>query len=278
MSKGGSPMGGGFGGQQQQGGFGGGFGGQRFNQMPQQQQGGFGGQQGGFGNTFARTMPPQQGFGGGFDPGGIRSTPVRPPRQQGFGGGIGSFLGGQGFNMPQRHAGEMPRSPQQDFSQSQAAAQQPNADASRAFEEFQAAQRMGQGQPGFGGSQSVGPQVSPIPPLLQQDPGGFPLEGQRFSQSKAASQAPMDSQSILQMGNMLRGMGGGSQPVLGTPGGNLVGGMDPRVLRPNVNRPLPQQQMPPNPYAQQVRQEDPRMQAMRMMQRMNFGGGGGYNF
>jgi hypothetical protein len=54
------------------------------------------------------------------------------------------------------------------------------------------------------------------------------------------------------------------QPALGQPGGSLVGGG--------------QQQMPSNPYAQQVRQEDPRMQAMRMMQRMRFGGGGGYNF
>jgi hypothetical protein len=74
------------------------------------------------------------------------------------------------------------------------------------------------------------------------------------------------------------GMGGGSQPVLGTPGGNLVGGMDPRMLRPNVNRSLSQPQMPSNPYSQQMRQEDPRMQAMRNMQRMRFGGGGGYNF
>ena len=216
MSKGGSPMGGGFGGQQQQGGFGGGFGGQRFNQMPQQQQGGFGGQQGGFGNTFARTMPPQQGFGGGFDPGGVRSTPVTPPRQQGFGSSLGSFLGGQGFNMPQQRQQDMftpqigRRGPQQDFGQSQAASQ------------------------------------------VVAQPGGNLLGGAFF--------------------------GGGSQPVLGTPGGNLVGGMDPRMLRPNVNRSLSQQQMPPNPYAQQVRQEDPRMQAMRMMQRMRFGGGGGYNF
>jgi hypothetical protein len=29
---------------------------------------------------------------------------------------------------------------------------------------------------------------------------------------------------------------------------------------------------PPNPYAQQIGQEDPRMQAMRYMQQMNFGG------
>jgi hypothetical protein len=29
---------------------------------------------------------------------------------------------------------------------------------------------------------------------------------------------------------------------------------------------------PPNPYAQQVGQEDPRMQAMRNMQQMNLGG------
>jgi hypothetical protein len=48
------------------------------------------------------------------------------------------------------------------------------------------------------------------------------------------------------------------------------------LARPNK---YPDQgRMPSNPYAQQTRQEDPRMQAMRMMQRMRFGGGGGYDF
>lgn len=275
MSKGGSPMGsGGFGGQQQQGGFGGGFGGQRFNQMPQQQQqggfgGGFGGQQGSFGNTFARTMPPQQGGVGSFDPGGIRSTPVRPPRQQGFGSSLGSFLGGQGFNMPQQR--------QQDMFTPQIGRRGPQQEDFDRFEAQNAAMRS-MGMPaydantdplrGAGINIAQPPQQPPIPPLLQQDPGGFPLERARFN---AASQPG---------GNLLGGAfgGGGSQPVLGTPGGNLVGGMDPRMLRPNVNRSLSQPQMPSNPYAQQMRQEDPRMQAMRNMQRMRFGGGGGYNF
>jgi hypothetical protein len=80
------------------------------------------------------------------------------------------------------------------------------------------------------------------------------------------NQPPASAQDLASMLRGMGGMGGGSQPVLGQPGGNLVGGG--------------QQQMPSNPYAQQVRQEDPRMQAMRMMQRMRFGGGGGggYNF
>ena len=78
------------------------------------------------------------------------------------------------------------------------------------------------------------------------------------------NQPPASAQDLASMLRGMGGMGGGSQSVLGQPGGNLVGGG--------------QQQMPSNPYAQQVRQEDPRMQAMRMMQRMRFGGGGGYDF
>jgi hypothetical protein len=170
-------------------------------------------------------MPPQQGFGGGFDPGGVRSTPVTPPRQQGFGSSLGSFLGGQGFNMPQQMRNPMrPMVGQMAPEQNQpSATPAPSTDMNTVMDPFR--QQVNQ--------------------MMQQ-----------------------------------RGMGGGPQPVLGTPGGNLVGGMDPRMLRPNVNRSLSQPQMPPNPYAQQVRQEDPRMQAMRMMQRMRFGGGGGggYNF
>ena len=217
-------MGGGFGGQQQQGGFG-----------------------GGFGNTFARTMPPQQGFGGGFggQQGGFGNV-ARPhvmPRQQqqgGFGGGFGGQQGfGGGFGMPQQRQQPPMLQP----------GSVSNISAGGLSREYLDRMRAAESQP------------------------------QRLNGPSTDMNTVMDPfrQQVNQMMQQ-RGIGGGSQPVLGTPGGNLVGGMDPRMLRPNVNRPLPQQQMPPNPYAQQVRQEDPRMQAMRMMQRMNFGGGGGYNF
>lgn len=359
-------MGGGFGGQQQQGGFGGGFG------MPQQQQGGsgggFGGQQGfsggfqpsrqrfnqmpqqqGFGNTFARTMPPQQGFGpginnyagpqqpqgfGGFDMfpqqqqqqqrqypafSSINSTPdlSLTARPQGFGSNLGNFLGRQGFNMPQRHGGDMPMissggfdpasgkfsppkdqygnpvtkpmrdpmrpmvsfpAPQQDFNQP-SAVPAPSSDMNAMMDPFrQQANQMLAAQDAALRSRGM-PTSNEIdftdPRLGQSISFAQPPKQQPQAQT---NQPPASMEDLASALRGMGGMGGGSQPVLGTPGGNLVGGMDPRMLRPNVNRPLPQQQMPPNPYAQQVRQEDPRMQAMRMMQRMNFGGGGGYNF
>lgn len=266
MSKGGSPMGGGgFGGQQQgfgggfggpQGGFGGGFGGQqggfggfgggyqpsrqRFNQMPQQQMGyggGFGGQmqgfgmpqqQQGFGNTFARTMPPQQDFGGyGM-----------PQQQQGYGGGFG---GQMGFGMPQQRQQDMfmPRVSQmapQDF-QSQAASQ--------------AAALQSMGMPQSEGGMDAGM-------------GEYNRISAERNMAARAAQANQPPATASQLGNMLRGSfqqqaNQMMQPVLGQPGGNLVGGGQ-------------------QPMMQQVRQEDPRMQAMRMIQQMRFGNSGGGRF
>ena len=235
-------FGGGFGGygmpQQQQnfGGFGGGYG------MPQQQQGGFGGFGGGFGGYG---MPQQQmggfgGFGGGYgmpqqQMGGFNQMPRQQQESGGYGipqqqqggynqmnrtpslnldairqSGLGDEFGAsqaaaqaatlQSMGMPQQSSMLGGINQMGGGSQS-AAMQQGGSDAARLYEQFQASQRMGQGQPGPGGSQSA-------------------------SQSAAPQQATM----------------------------------------------------PGNPYAQQMRQEDPRMQAMRYMQRMNFGGGGGYNF
>lgn len=271
-------FGGGFGMPQQQqgfGGYGGGFGGgyqpsrQRFNQMPQQQQG--------FGDTFARTMPPQQqgfggygmpqqmqqqqGFGGGFSPEDVTSFPVTPPRQQGLGGGLGSFFGRQGFNTPQ-----------QDFGQSQLAAQ--NA----------ALQSMG----------------------IPLSEGGIDAGMGAYNQASAernmaarAAQANQPPASVQDLASLLRGGSQSATPQFMPPA------MEPRLMPPEPPAPenivqyaqmqgsptrlnpmkmqqMEEQrlaQMPGNPYAQQIRQEDPRMQAMRMMQRMRFGGGGGgYNF
>jgi hypothetical protein len=364
MSKGGSPMGGGgFGGQQQQGGFGGGFGmpqqqqggfgggfggqqgfsggfqpsRQRFNQMPQQQGfgGGFGGgfgmpqQQQGFGNTFARTMPPQQGF-GGFDMfpqqqqqqqrqypalSSINSTPdlSLTARPQGFGSNLGNFLGRQGFNMPQRQQQDMftPQVARMAPEQNLTPAQQTDFEQQRLQQNAYLSQftptqeeiarntalyggnRNAEG--GMGGGRMVGSDpimqqqqaqereqlrqqgITPIDPNdptfreVTQKNRQLDLENQanynrkRMMQEMQQPQAQTNQPpaSMEDLASALRGMGGGSQP-------------GPRMQEYVP----PKDQRPPNPYAQQVRQEDPRMQAMRMMQRMRFGGGGGggYNF
>jgi hypothetical protein len=161
----------------------------------------------GFGGGFGM---PQQGFGGGF------GMP-----QQGFGGGFG------GFGMPQQR--------QQDMFTPQVMVQppppqQPNADASRPFEQFLAAQRMSQGQPGPGGSQSASQSAAP-----QQ---GGSSEGPSQIAGAPSNQMQQMMQQVGQQAAM--------QPR------NAVSG---------------------NPYSQQMSQEDPRMQAMRYMQRMRFGGG-----
>jgi hypothetical protein len=414
MSKGGSPMGsGGFGGQQQQGGFGGGFGmpqqqqggfgggfggqqgfsggfqpsRQRFNQMPQQQGfgGGFGGgfgmpqQQQGFGNTFARTMPPQQGFGPGinnyagpqqpqgfggqmqgfggfdmfpqqqqqqqqrnFDLSGINTTPDLSLRPQGFGGNLSNFFGRQGFNMPQRHGGDMPMissggfdpasgkfSPPKDQygnpvtkpmrdpmrpmvgrmapEQNLTPAQQTDFEQQRLQQNAYLSQftptqeeiarntalyggnRNAEG--GMGGGRMVGfdpmiqqqraqeqeqlrqqgiTPINPndrifvagaINPFSDADMGKYNQISAERNMAEAAARANQPPASMETLASTLRGMGGGSQP-------------GPRMQEYVP----PKDQRPPNPYAQQVRQEDPRMRAMRNMQRMNFGGGGGYNF
>jgi hypothetical protein len=330
MAKGGSPVGGGgFGGQQQGGfgGFGGGFGGQQQGfgggyGMPQQQQGGFGGgfggQQGGFGGGFGG-MPQQQqggfggGFGGGYQPSRQRFNQM-PQQQQSYGGGFGGQMGfpqqqQQGFGPDvNNYASPMrPMRPMVNFpapQQERQYNQQANAVSQNMLQQYggdqsnpayqaamQAQDQQLRGQ--FGIPQPAAAQPGSLAAAPQdfsqmreaqaaalqsrgmpQSDGGMDAGMGAYNQMSAernmaarANQPPMNAQSLSQMANMLRGMGGtggGSQSVLGQPGGNIIG------RGPH--------EMPPSPYSQQMRQEDPRMQAMRMMQRMNFGGGGGYNF
>jgi hypothetical protein len=279
MSKGGSPMGsGGFGGQQ--GGFGGGFGG------PQGGfGGGFGGQQGGFGGGFG--MPQQQqGYGGGG--GGYRPSRQRfnqmPQQQMGYGGGFGGQM--QGFGMPQQQQGfgntfarTMP--PQQGFGGGYGMPQRPM----------------------YGGDTPMAPQQrDPMRPMVSQmapeqtQQSATPAPStdmrammdpfrQQANQMMAAQNAALASRGMPTSDALNVAQPPKQQPQAqtnqpsATPSQlyDALRGMDPRALQPNVNRLPTQPQTPPNPYAQQVRQEDPRMQAMRMMQQMRFGGGG-YNF
>jgi hypothetical protein len=335
-------MGGGFGGQQQQGGFGGGFGGQqgfgggfggqqgfgggfggqqggfgggggyqpsrqRFNPMQQQQGfgGGFGGQmqgfgggfgmpqqQQGFGNTFARTMPPQQGFGPDVN---NYARPMRDPMRP-----MVSFPAPQQANPMQQMGGPQPSQQERQYNQqvnaiSQNMLQQYGGDQSNpAYQAaMQAQDQQLRGQ--FGIPQSVAAQPGSLTAAPQdfnqmreaqaaalqsrgmpQSEGGLDADMGKYNQISAernmaarAAQANQPPASMENLASALRGMGGllggGSQSVLGQPGGNIIGRG-------------PHEMPPANPYTQQIRQEDPRMQAMRMMQRMNFGGGGGYNF
>lgn len=291
MSKGGSPMGGGgFGGQQ--GGFGGGFGGQQGGfggyGMPQQQQGfggfggGFGGQQG-FGGGFGGQqggygMPPQQqdfggfgggfnqmpqqqrgGFGGGFQPSRQRFNQM-PQQQMGYGGGFGGQMQGfgGGYGMPQRRQQDMftPQvsrlpPPEQDFGQSQLAAQ----DAAMRSLGMPTSNEVDYTDPRRGQSINIAqpprPMTQPMPP----------------------QQAGSDAARLYEQFQSAQGMGGQpkrSQDDMFTP--------QPQTFPMEPVRDYDRPQTLPNPYAQQTRQEDPRMQAMRMMQRMRFGGGGGYDF
>lgn len=311
MAKGGMPQQGGFGGQQ---GFGGGFGGQQQGfgggfGLPQQQ--GFGGFGGGFG------MPQQQqgfggyggGFGGGYQPSrqrfsqmpqqqqGFGDTFARtmPPQQQGFGGGLGSFFGGQRFNMPQ-----------QGFGQSQLAAQnaalqtmgiplsEGGMDAGMGAYNQASAERNMAERARFNAAQT---QANPANLAnAYQDM----LRGMGGGQQQAATNATNLYNRIMSENANLDQMRQNIQPLSMAQqeaaeaakqqqGTQSAGGQMDGSSAQQMTRPLPPQQeapinqvqyaqMPGNPYAQQIRQEDPRMQAMRMMQRMRFGGGGGYNF
>lgn len=311
-------FGGGFGMPQQQqgfGGYGGGFGGgyqpsrQRFNQMPQQQQG--------FGDTFARTMPPQQqGLGGGLGsffgrqgfnmPQRPMTYPMAPQQQQAnqMMQPSGGRMVGPDPIMQQQQAQERERlrqqgitpidpndptlvaagqryhqldlenqanyygqkqqmqPPQAPMTQSQAMAQMPmggQQNMQNAFQQFQQAQMPMSGQPqsaapmGMMGNLQGGPQAPLSQDQMQQRAQWMARVRQEVTPYNAGT--PSTSGRYNQPGPQ----GGSFMQNLG------MFGMQPR--------------MPQAPTTQQVGQEDPRMQAMRMMQRMRFdGGGGGYNF
>jgi len=92
-------------------------------------------------------------------------------------------------------------------------------------------------------------------------------------QSNPAYQAQMQAQD-----QQMRSQFGLPQSVAAQPGGNLAGGgqqspMDQMQRYQQMMQQMGQRAaMPGNPYAQQISQEDPRMQMMRNMQRMRFGG------
>jgi hypothetical protein len=202
-------------------------------------------------------MPQQQGFGGGYgmpQQQGFGNTFARTmPPQQGFGGGYG---------MPQQRQQDMftPQvsrlpPPEQDFGQSQLAAQ----DAALRSMGMPTSNEVDYTDPRRGQSINIAQPPRPM------------------TQPMAPQQAGSDAARLYEQFQSAQGMGGQpkrSQDDMLTPQ------VSPREPVRDYDRPqtFPQQTMPSNPYAQQTRQEDPRMQAMRMMQRMRFGGGGGYDF
>jgi hypothetical protein len=173
-----------------------------------------------------------------------------PQQQQsfgGFGGGFGGFGGFGGYGMPQQRGFGgfggygMPQQQMGGFGgygMPQQRAESGASNLANAYQQFQAAQ----GQPGLGGSQSASQSAAPQPmtqPLPPQQEGR--IDPNTYTRSpfnlEGGQQAPMDQ---MQRQQQLMSLA----------------------------------QMPGNPYAQQMRQEDPRMQAMRNMQRMRFGGYG----
>jgi hypothetical protein len=77
--------------------------------------------------------------------------------------------------------------------------------------------------------------------------GGQPMQGGFNPATMSLGQAPMQNQQRMQ------------QP------------QNAQLAGKTYNMGGPVGMAPPNPYEQQVGQEDPRMQAMRRMQMMNFG-------
>jgi hypothetical protein len=112
-----------------------------------------------------------------------------------------------------------------------------------AYQQFLAQQRGGTGMPPIGQ-----PMSDPFKPQISGGPvgGGFGPGVNNYSAPQPMTQPPAG------------GFGAAPPPppppALGMAMGGSVG------------------MAPPNPYAQQIGQEDPRMQAMRYMQQMNFGG------
>ena len=284
-------FGGGFGMPQQQQGFSG-FGG--FNQMPQQQQG-FGGgyqpsrqrfnqmpQQQGFGNTFARTMPPQQGFGGGY------GMPQRRP-----------MYGGDTPMAPQQRNPMQPMvsfpAPQQDFNQPSPTPEPAGYGAMMDSYRQQANQMMA--------AQNAAERSRGIPTY---DANTDPLRGiginiaqppRPMTQPMAPPQAGSDAARLYEQFQSAQGMrqpmvqqkkpGGGYSPEMQAYYDRDRAAQAQRAQtmqqRQDYSRPQVSQREPVRDYdrpqtfpMEPLRDEDPRMQAMRNVQRMNFNGG--YDF
>ena len=296
MAKGGSPMGGGgFGGQQQggfggqqQGGYGGGFGGmlgqssggfqpsrQNFNQMPQQQQN-FGGFDGGYG------MPQQQQNFGGFG-GGYNMSQQYTDDGSGYGGGYGMPQQLQQFQQQARQY----QQPMQRFQQPQRFQQQRQYQQPQRFQQQMPQTDMvsnaAMPQQGFGG---YGPGVANYG-------GGAPQ--QDFGPSQAAAQnAALQNMGMRQSdGGMDAGMGEANRisaernmaeraaranqpPASMQDLFNALRSQQSGISGSGSQQIAQQSQMPPAPNMNQTFPEDQRMQFMRMMQQTNFSGGRPY--
>jgi hypothetical protein len=96
----------------------------------------------------------------------------------------------------------------------------------------------------------------------------------RQQQAGAGGQPPSyGSPSILYGQPPAGGFGAAPQPMTQPPAGGF-GAAPPPPPPPALGMAMGGSvgMAPPNPYSQQIGQEDPRMQAMRYMQQMNFGG------
>ena len=186
--------------------------------------------------------------------------------------------------MPQQQMGgfnQMPQQQQQGFGASQAAAQ---AATLQSMGMPQQSSMLGGINQMGGGSQSAAPQqqladFSRQDQYKQQQMQGFVPDPQTMSLYNQLGNMPEPTSQAENMQQRQR-----RQAIVQQMGGedvlakysNYAQMHDPQYQTQRQQQMT--QQMPGNPYAQQMRQEDPRMQAMRYMQRMNFGGGGGYNF
>jgi hypothetical protein len=236
---------------------------QRFQQMQGLQ--GFGGQQGGFGGQrppmnpmrdqrmqmhqdqrMQHEMDKQQrkGFSGGFNP-------MRPgqPMQPGF-----NPMGGAPMQNP------MQQNPMQSNPMQHQFTAQPGAGPLTTVYQQQAPMQQGQPMgvaPPDGRTGTMSPETQAY---YAQDAANQALRGQMVQQQIQSQTLPPTGTDTL--GGMMANMTpeqiamqqrGTAPPPVGMAMGGPVG--------------MP----PPHPYAQQMGREDPRMQAMRRMQMMNFG-------
>jgi hypothetical protein len=144
-----------------------------------------------------------------------------------------------------------------------------------------------QGQGALQGGQPMGTAYQQQPQQGGQL-GGQPMQGLQYMGDKSGQEYErfLDQQSDIQQKNPMQNAYGALQqaaPLAAQLGGQQLGGA-PQQGQQNAGMGSqlagaigmamggPVGMAPPNPYSQQVGQEDPRMQAMRRMQMMNLGG------
>jgi hypothetical protein len=187
------------------------------------------------------------------------AAPGSPERMQ----MVQQLMGGMG-GQPQQGGG-MDDAYQQFLTQRQQPQQQ--GGYGPGISNYSAPQQLQQG-PGAGGSyaarqgitqQQLMEMVRPANPMMQ---GGQMAPGQQLG--SMPTQQPQQSAQPYQP--LPQGMG--------FPAPQNMGQQQPKPMQPGMGMNMGGSvgMAPPNPYAQQVGQEDPRMQAMRNLQMMNFGG------